>query len=263
MDWKVAARYGIVPVLLLFCAVEGAWAAKQDTAKTPVLVELFTSEGCSSCPPADAWVQKLDATQPVPDAQLIVLSEHVDYFDEAGWTDPYSSAQLSDRQGAYVRSLRLSAVYTPQIILDGYDEVHPYEEQRARQELQKMAAAAVMPVRLDHVADDGGGLTAHIEAGGGAPTEGGDVFLAVAINKTVSDVLAGENDGKTLTNIAVVKQLVKVGKVEKGKPFDLTFYLKLWPYADPANMRVVAFVQEPRQGRVLGAAMTTEIRKGQ
>ncbi|MFP5226463.1 MAG: DUF1223 domain-containing protein [Acidobacteriota bacterium] len=262
MNWKVAARRELVPLLVLLCVGRPTRAAKMETAKTPVLVELFTSQGCPSCPPADAWVQTLDATQPVPDAQVIVLSEHVDYFDEDGWTDPYSQEQLSDRQGAYARSLRLT-VYTPQIILDGDAELHAYDAAQTRQKLEQAATAPALPMHLDHAEDDGRGLTVHVATDAGAPTQSGDVFLAVAIDKTVSDVLAGANDGKTLTNVAVVKQLVKIGKVEQGKPFDLTFYLKLWPFADPANMRVVAFVQEPGPGKVLGVAMTKEIRKGQ
>ena len=236
-------------------------ANPSDTGRTPVLLELFTSEGCSSCPPIDAWAARLDQFQPVARGQLILLSEHVDYWDHDGWKDPFSSSQLTERQSEYEHALGQNNVYTPQVIVDGDREVFPWKTDEAKANLDKAALAETMAVKIDGVALAGGELTGKVEADGSSGKHG-DVFVAVALEKTQTDVLGGENNGKKLTNVGVVKALVKIGKVEKGKSFDQDFKVKLWPDADPGNLRVVAFVQEPGPGKVLGAALTKEIAKG-
>jgi hypothetical protein len=249
----------VAPLAFALNVASGHAAA--DAPRTPVLMELFTSEGCSSCPPVDNWVERIDAAQPVPGAEIIVLSEHVDYWDHDGWKDPFSSASFTDRQKAYVHNLGLSDVYTPQIVVDGAVEVKPSDAQASNASLQKEASAAMLGVKLDGVALADGSITGHVQADGSAQKKNADVFVALALDKTMTDVLAGENNGHKLTNVAVVKELVKVGKLEKGRSLDQTFKVKLWPDADPANLRVVAFVQESGEGKVVGAAMTKEIAK--
>jgi len=231
-------------------------AAETSSANArPILVELFTSEGCSSCPPADALLERMDSSQPVAGAQLIVLSEHVDYWDHDGWKDANSSAALTERQADYVRALGLKTAYTPQFIVDGTSEAHANNPQQFDKVLHDAAAVPMISVRIGEVSvDTGNVLRARIEADGDSDKHA-DVYLAVALDRVESQVLHGENGGRHLTHVAVVLQLTKIGKLQKGKSFGETVQVKLKPGTDPKNLRVVAFVQEPGPGRLLGAAL--------
>jgi hypothetical protein len=223
----------------------------------PVLLELFTSEGCSSCPPADNYVRQADRSQPIPGVHLIVLSEHVDYWDHDGWKDPYSSAAFTERQSDYVRALRLSTPYTPQIIING-TEILKGDAQQIQELYAKAAADAKVDVRIGSVSVEGqpGNMVrAHIDVDGAAAKHSADVFVAVALDHAESEVLAGENSGKHLAYVAVVEEIKKIGKLDKGKSFSQEAQLKLKSPADPKNLRLIAFVQESGPGKVLGAAM--------
>lgn len=224
-------------------------------AATPVVVELFTSEGCSSCPPADALLQKYD-TQPFPRAQLIVLSEHVDYWNHIGWTDPYSSPAYSERQNAYGSRLQLESVYTPQMIVDGTDEFVGSSSSDAHKAFNKAAAVVKIPVRIAGAKLDGNIFRAHVETGT-LPDQlhKADVVLVVALNHAESQVVAGENSGRRLAHVAVVRSLVKAGSLETGQTFSQDVAVNLGKRIDPAQLRVIAFVQEPGPGKILGAAM--------
>ena len=224
----------------------------------PILVELFTSEGCSSCPPADEFVQRIDSLQPVAGAQLIVLSEHVDYWDHDGWKDPNSSAALTERQGSYERALGLSTPYTPQIIVDGANEIRIGDPQQVEKVFQQAVARPKLPVRISAVSLDSGNqdlLRTHVEADATSDKHSADVYLAIALDHVESQVLHGENGGKRLTHVAVVQQLAKIGKLQKGKTFTDDVQLKLKPGTDTKNLRLVAFVQTSGPGKLLGATL--------
>jgi len=233
--------------------------APQGNVPSPVLVELFTSEGCSSCPPADALLQQLDRSQPVAGAQLIVLSEHVDYWNHIGWTDPYSSHFFSDRQSAYSDRFGMNSVYTPQMVVDGATEFVGNDSHLATQAVQKAMMQQKVPVRVSDISlDTPNVLRAHVEAGALPETSKArkaDVYVVVALNHAESQVLRGENGGRRLTHVGVVQSLTKIGSLDAGKNFAQDVRVKLDARTDLTNLRVIAFVQEAGQRQVLGATL--------
>lgn len=249
----------------------GAWVlavhpqtVRGADARTPVFVELFTSEGCSSCPPADRLLQKLDG-QPLQGAELIVLSEHVDYWNHIGWKDPYSASLYSQRQSAYARRFGLDSVYTPQMVVDGTSECVGSDSGLVDKALQKALGMAKLGVHLSSIsADASNTLHAHLETGvldGAFGVREADVYVAVALNHAESQVSAGENSGHRLVHVSVVRHLTKIGELKQGTGVAQDVHLKLEPGTDPDSLRLIAFVQEARQGRVLGA--TAALVRGQ
>jgi hypothetical protein len=249
----------IATLIFGYCAMAKARnrseAAAADTL--PILVELFTSEGCSSCPPADAMLEKMDA-QPIPGAQLIVLSEHVDYWDHDGWKDPYSSSLVTERQNDYVRALGLKTAYTPQIIVDGTSELRLSDPQQFKQVFEKAMAAGTLPVRivvLNIAAGTPAIIRGRVEVDKDPDRRDADVYVVAALGHAESQVVRGENGGKHLTHVAVVEQFKRIAKISKGNGAAQDFELKLKSGNDPTNLRIVVFVQQAGPGKVLGAAL--------
>jgi hypothetical protein len=247
---------------LVACFAAVSWGAEEKTAAVPVLVELFTAEGCSSCPPADEWLLQLDKAQPLAGARLIVLSEHVTYWDHDGWKDPYSSSLVTERQADYARGFRIDNPYTPQVVINGTVNVKLSDSKQVRQTFEQAAKATTLPVTITGVAIDPGNpaiLHARVEVDGSSAEHSADIYEAVALDHAESQVLHGENGGKHLSHVAVLQQLSKIGKLEKGKTFSRSIDLKLKPGTDPKNTRLVIFVQEGGPGKVLGAALQDPI----
>jgi hypothetical protein len=193
---------------------------------------------------------------------LIVLSEHVDYWDHDGWKDPYSSSLVTARQADYARGFRIDSPYTPQVVVNGTVNLKLSDSKQVRQTFEQAAKATTLPVTITAVAVDPGNpaiLNARVEVDGSSAEHSADIYQAVALDHAESQVLHGENGGKHLSHVAVVLQFAKVGKMDKGKTFSRTIDLKLKPGTDPKNTRLIIFVQEAGPGKVLGAALQDPI----
>ena len=232
-------------------------AASRDRA-VPVLVELFTSEGCSSCPPADALLSKLVNAETIPGVEVIALGEHVDYWNNLGWSDPYSKADFSQRQRDYSSAFDLESVYTPQMIVDGHEEFVGGDWNRARAAIVK--AAQTPKGRIDltfpHEADlDQNSpvrrLAIQVKD---LPnrSDDADVLFAITENNLQTQVTRGENSGRYLHHSAVVRELNLVGHiVANDKTFVIERSINVSPGWRTENLRVIAFVQERRSHRIL------------
>ena len=227
--------------------------SQQSSASAPVLSNCFLGR-MLSCPPADAMLANLDPRQPVSGAQIIVLEEHVDYWNHDGWTDRYSSSAITERQQEYGRRSKLNDVYTPEMVVDGQAQFNGSDANAAVHAVEQARNRPKLPVRISGFALDGPKIARlHIDAGA-LPTSLGvhtaDIFVAVALNSAESQVLHGENQGRDLKHVAVAILVAKVGSVgevngfgaERGG-FNRDVAVKLPDAVDAGNLRVIAFVQ--------------------
>ena len=240
----------------------GALSTMEDPPKpAPVLVELFTSEGCSSCPSADALLEELDRTQPAPGAHAVVLSEHVDYWNQLGWKDPYSSAAFSSRQSEYAAKFHLFSPYTPQMVIDGNVEVLGSDGAAVRKAVTRAAGARRLTIRILETRRDGADVAVRLHAdpiSADARLGHTDVWVALAAERETSHVLRGENSGRTLAHVAVVIQLRKIGKIDKSQGYAAE--VRLPTNGAAGALRVVAFLQLPGLGSVVGVDATPVLR---
>lgn len=225
-------------------------------APQPVLVELFTSEGCSDCPPADAVLEQLDAHSAAAGVQLVVLSEHVTYWNHQGWTDPFSLDAIDLHQQQYVNHFSLPSPATPEFVVDGSEQV---AGNNPKQLVQEIAHAAENPKIAMQIGD------AHLAADGSidftvkaAPDRKGTLVAAVAENATQSQVARGENAGRTLHYVAVVRTYKEFGSNSlDGRPLHLSGSDLRHAEKDGEPMRLVVFLYNPSNSQVLGVAEQT------
>ena len=264
----------IVPALALVvvafvgkrAAVRYATAAQDrppaaGAQRVPVLVELFTSEGCSSCPPADELLMRLEQTQPVEGAEVIALSEHVDYWNRLGWADPYSSSEFSARQNDYAHAFDTDGAYTPQMIVDGRAQFVGSDSGRARKAIANASRDSKAAVTVSLASEDtrAGSITLDVRAERPQSVSEGDsaeVLLAITESGLRSSVSRGENAGRRLTHTAVVRKLTALGSVDSqgGAQFVAKPVVQIPSGWKRDSLKAVVFVQERTSRRVLGVA---------
>jgi hypothetical protein len=251
------------------CVALLAWSFKMDVSaqtppppaseeREPVLVELFTSEGCSSCPPADALLAELDSRQPLPSAEVIAIEEHVDYWDQQGWKDPFSSSAWTFRQNEYSSFLHSGSSYTPEMVVDGTEGFVGSRGPTAKAAIEKAALAKKAKIEISEASpgqNRAAVLKVNIEKLANAtPKDSAQVLLAITETGLHSAVKAGENAGHELRHSPVLRELKVIGVADKNgeNGFAAQPAVKLDSAWNAANLRAVIFIQEKKSRRVLG-----------
>ena len=245
----LAANWLLVPL----AAQASPQAASAE--RVPVLVELFTSEGCSDCPPADALLAKLDASQPISGAQAIVLSEHVTYWNHQGWSDPFSLDAMTARQGEYVRRFGLDSSFTPQMVVDGTEQFVGGNARALIAAVEKEAKTPRQTLAITGARWDNGAAQFSLHA---SATAGAKIVVVLAADATHQEVAAGENRGRTLHHTAVVRVMKEFGPdAADGRELKLPGGPLTKKNEAGGPVRLVAFLVDHKTGHVLGAAEQT------
>jgi len=240
---------------LVAASAHAATCTAESSARRVALLELYTSEGCNSCPPTDRWLSELPGRGHTP-ASVVTLAFHVDYWNYLGWRDPFSRAQFSERQRTASTRNRARVVYTPQLLLNGrdYRRGTVFDDFGERvNALNRGPAQATIRLRVDTGDSDALGVTGSVTVPGAAARDGARGYLALYENHLSSQVTAGENRGKRLRHDFVVRELVGPYPVDPGGEAQLQQRFKLEPGWKTGDLHVVAFVQNERSGDVLQA----------
>lgn len=243
-------------VLLLFlglAAFQFSGAQPRPAASvSPVVVELFTSEGCSSCPPADKLLEALEREKTLDGIPVIVLGEHVDYWDGLGWKDRFSSRIFTDRQRDYVRAFHTDSAYTPQMVVDGRYELIGNDQDALRENVHRAAGSSKtgavqltwstpskLSIDVSHISEPKA-----------------TVVLAITESALSTTVDAGENGGRVLHHAGVVRVFKALGTTQDGR-FSQSTSLTLDPAWDKTKTKAIVLVQKEMGGPVLAAAATS------
>jgi hypothetical protein len=226
-----------------------------------VVVELFTSEGCSSCPPADTLLKQLSEQHDLKGVQLLALEEHVDYWNNLGWKDPYSSNEFSQRQSDYAQVFGRDGVYTPQMIVDGQFEFVGSRRLAAMETIQKAAnqpKAEIVLVTSANSSPDKPTFEVQVKNVDGVSVRGEtELWIAVTEKGLQTDVKAGENSGETLKHAAVVRSLRKIDTLRDLAGYNRQIQINIDRGWKKENLAVVVFLAEKSSRKIVGAAASS------
>jgi len=246
LPWLQGILLLVVVAVLVAMAFKPPAPAKRKT----VIVELFTSEGCSSCPPADALLSRLGQDLSSNGAEVLPLGFHVDYWDHQGWRDRFSSHAFTERQQSYATRFRLESPYTPQMVVDGQTEFVGNDSGRAENAIVQAAAhEQEADVQLAWTAPD----KLMVRVTGAKNAKPAEVRLAITEDNLSSNVARGENEGRTLRHSAVVRDFRLLGKVSNGE-FQKEVTIKREKDWKLQDLRAIAFVQMVPDAAIEGAA---------
>jgi hypothetical protein len=235
-------------LLFLSCSREARSASPPRT----VVLELFTSQGCSSCPPADRLLSRLRTEKFA--GRIIPLAYHVDYWNSLGWRDPFSSPEWSERQRQYVAAIPNSQAYTPQLVIDGRVQLVGSAEAAIRAEIARQLKEADRgTVTIDRVTRNGQDFVIDLHAKSAALV---DLVVVLYENGVTTKVTRGENANRALTNDAIVRWRGRAGTVGGADREEV--HAKVRVPIDPSwraeNVGVAAFLQDAKSRAILGAA---------
>ena len=256
---------GAAMIRLLILGVLAAFLTRPAPAQT-VVVELFTSEGCSSCPPADQVLSRLvsaprygnarrskGVVMLAPGIEVIALGEHVDYWDQLGWKDKFSSPLFSARQQDYGKAFHLESVYTPQIVVNGQTEVLGSDARAVQAAISEASKKAMAQVTMAMASPQTVSFTiSKLPAG----SHEADILMGVTEDGLATSIFGGENNGRQLRHAAVVRSISSVGRLDPNRPgeYSAMAQLNLRQDWNRGNLKLVLLVQDRVTRRILGAA---------
>jgi hypothetical protein len=221
-------------------------------AQKTVLVELFTSEGCSSCPPADALLRQVNGSQTSAGQLVVGISEHVTYWNSLGWSDPFSSPLYTERQNAYSERFHLEGVYTPQMVINGAEQIVGSDRAALLHAVQQEEEQQPrISLRILSVSIAGNTLTVNFSTSGDLPKQGADLIAVLTDDSDRSNVLHGENSGRNLAHVAVARSLSRVTRVHAGGERTVQIQIPA-SFQAAQGHHLILFAQTPGNGRVLG-----------